>query len=284
VIGLMEPVGDRLNRATQGFRISLKTSVSSADLFTNKSRGGNAKMGNRRFAMHQYRHIITRMRLGDSDRQIAKAKLMGRNKAAELRKTAETHGWLNPKSHLPNDEELGKALSRTPNLPAQSSSVDPFAKEVKGWIRQGVSNVVILRALQEKHGFTGSYSAVRRFVRNLKENEPPEATVMLDHEPGDTAQVDFGSGPTIIDVMTGEIFKTWFFVMTLAWSRHQYVEMVTDQKVLTWLGCHRRAFEFFGGVPAKVVIDNLKAAITKACWHDPTVQRSYADFAEGMVL
>ena len=88
-------------------------------------------MGNRRFAMHQYRHIITIMRLGDSDRQIAKAKLMGRNKAAELRKTSEAQGWLTPKSNLPNDEELAKALSRTPSLPTQSSSVDPFAQEVK---------------------------------------------------------------------------------------------------------------------------------------------------------
>ena len=37
-------------------------------------------------------------------------------------------------------------------------------------------------------------------------------------------QVDFGAGPPITDVHTGEIFKTWFFVMTLAWSRHQYAE------------------------------------------------------------
>ncbi len=237
-------------------------------------------MGNRRFEMHEYRHIITRMRLGDSDRQIAKAKLMGRTKAAELRKKAAAHGWLNPQAPLPNDEELAKALSKE-ERPVQTSSVEPFSKEVKGWINQGVTNMVIHRALQEKHGFTGSYSAVRRFVQNLKKNEPPEATVMLDYEPGDIAQVDFGSGPPITDVMTGEVCKTWFFVMTMAWSRHQYVEMVTDQKILTWLGCHRRAFEFFGGVPAKVVIDNLKSAITKACWHDPAVQRSYADFAEG---
>jgi hypothetical protein len=47
--------------------------------------------------MHQYRHILIRMRLGDSDRQIARAKLMGRTKAAGLRKTAEAHGWLSPK-------------------------------------------------------------------------------------------------------------------------------------------------------------------------------------------
>ncbi len=237
-------------------------------------------MGNRRFEMHEYRHIITRMRLGDSDRQIAKAKLMGRTKAAALRKKAAAHGWLNPHTSLPNDEELAKALSQE-ERPVQTSSVDPFSQEVKNWINQGVTNIVIHRALQEKHGFSGSYSAVRRYVQNLKKNEPPEATVMLDYEPGDIAQVDFGSGPTITDVMTGEVCKTWFFVMTMAWSRHQYVEMVTDQKILTWLGCHRRAFEFFGGVPAKVVIDNLKSAITKACWHDPAVQRSYADFAEG---
>lgn len=237
-------------------------------------------MGNRRFEMHEYRHIISRMRLGDSDRQIAKAKLMGRTKAAELRKSAIAQGWLDLNIPLPDTNELAKVLSKEERS-VQTSSIEPFAEEVKNWVKQGVTNIVIRRALQEKHGFSGSYSAVRRFVRNLKKNEPPEATVMLDYEPGDIAQVDFGSGPTIIDVMTGEVCKTWFFVMTLAWSRHHYVEIVTDQKIFTWLGCHRRAFEFFGGVPAKVVIDNLKAAITKACWHDPAVQRSYSDFAEG---
>ena len=61
--------------------------------------------------------------------------------------------------------------------------------------------------------------------------------------------MDFGTGPKIIDVFTGEVISTWVFVMTLAWSRHQYAEIVRNQKVETWLGCHRRAFEFFGGVP-----------------------------------
>jgi transposase len=44
--------------------------------------------------------------------------------------------------------------------------------------------------------------------------------------------------------------------------------------------CHRRAFEFFSGVPARIIIDNPKCAITKACYHDSEVQRSYATFAE----
>ena len=69
--------------------------------------------------------------------------------------------------------------------------------------------------------------------------------------------------------------------MTLAWSRHQYVEFVWDQTVATWLGCHRRAFEWFGAVPARLIIDNPKCAITKACVHDPLVSRAYAECAEG---
>lgn len=85
----------------------------------------------------------------------------------------------------------------------------------------------------------------------------------------------------ITDAHTGEAFKTWFFVMTLRYSRHQYAEFVLDQTVSTWLACHRRAFEWFGGVPSRLIIDNAKCAITKACVHDPEVQRAYAEAAEG---
>lgn len=69
--------------------------------------------------------------------------------------------------------------------------------------------------------------------------------------------------------------------MTLCFSRHQYVEFVWDQSVATWLGCHRRAFEWFGAVPRRMIIDNPKCAITKACLTDPLVQRAYAECAEG---
>ncbi len=236
-------------------------------------------MGNRRFEMHEYRHILARMRQGESDRQLAKAKIVGRKKASVLRLLAKQHGWLDTTSPLPDDEQLAKVLSGSPDK-QQQSSVQPFAQQVKSWHQQGITGVVIHRTLKEKYGFTSSYSAVRRYLDRLRKKEPPEASVMLDHEPGDSAQVDFGAGPVIVDILTGEEFKTWFFVMTLAWSRHQYVEMVQDQKILTWLGCHSRAFKFFGGMPHRVVIDNPKAAITRACWRDPAVQRSYADIAE----
>ena len=69
--------------------------------------------------------------------------------------------------------------------------------------------------------------------------------------------------------------------MTLCFSRHMYAEIVADQKLSTWLGCHRRAFEFFNGLPTKLIIDNTKCAITRACFRAPEVQRSYGELAEG---
>ena len=129
-------------------------------------------------------------------------------------------------------------------------------------------------------GFSGSYSSIRRFLQGLEQTHP-RVTTVLDFSPGDVAQVDFGAGPRIQDVHTGQVCATWVFVMVLAWSRHQYAAFVTDQKVATWLLCHRHAFEFFAGVPKRVMIDNPKSAITRACYYDPGVQRAYAACAEG---
>jgi hypothetical protein len=96
------------------------------------------------------------------------------------------------------------------------------------------------------------------------------------------AQVDFGEVTPLVDPQTGEVRRTYAFVMVLAWSRHMYVEFVFDQKIPTWLLCHQHAFEFFGAVPKRIVLDNLKAAILKAYSvdHDAEVVRAYAECAE----
>ena len=182
---------------------------------------------------------------------------------------------------LPPDEELAAVFDASKKQRArQTSSLEPHRKQITKWFEDGVQGTTIHGALKRRHGFSGSYSSVRRFVQGLADTTPRMTTV-LEFAAGDAAQVDFGQGPKITDTHTGEQFKTWFFIMTLAWSRHQYAELVRDQSVETWLGCHRRAFEHFGGVPARIIIDNPKCAITKACYYDPQVQRSYADYAEG---
>jgi transposase len=156
----------------------------------------------------------------------------------------------------------------------------PHEQQIQTWTGKGIRCSTIHRTLVDRFGFAGSYSSVRRLAQKLKK-QSPEATCILDFAPGEAAQVDFGKGPRIPDVFTGEVIPTWIFVMTLCFSRHMYAEAVRDQKIETWLACHRRAFESFNGVPAKLIIDNPQCAITRACFRDPEVQRSYGELAEG---
>jgi transposase len=220
------------------------------------------------------------MRLGDSDRALAKTGLIGRPKAKSLRQLAESRGWLDPAHPLPEDAELALAFHPSPGQTTAQSSVEPYREQVTQWVEQGIQTKTIHQALVRNHGYSGSYSSVYRFASSVKPRTP-KATMHLDFAPGEAAQIDFGSGPTLVDTRTGELIKTHFFLMTLCWSRHQYAEIVLDQKVPTWLECHRHAFEWFGGIPRKLIIDNAKCAITKACRHDPVVQRAYAECAEG---
>ncbi len=225
------------------------------------------------------RELLNHIRAGSSDRQIARDVKIDRRTVKRYREWAEEQGLLT--GALP---ALGDLLAlQNETMPTQPppqnvSSVEPYRELVVQWVRENVEIAAIHCRLRER-GFKGSYSAVRRFVRTL---EPlvPEATVRVEREPGEEAQVDFGYAGKMIDPQSGQLRKAWVFVMTLSWSRHQYVEFVFDQKIETWLCLHRNGLAFFGGVPRRIVIDNLKAAIIKAVWDDPEVQQSYRECAE----
>jgi len=237
-------------------------------------------MSNRRIEMFQYRQIVFRLRQGESIRGIANAKLADRKTVRKIHQVAFEQGWLNLEKDLPTDEELSNFFKAKESVPQQSLAL-PYREQIELWVKQGIQISTIHAALQRQQGFTGSYLSIQRFVKDIKSKSTPAVTMMLEFRPGECAQVDFGAGPRLIDEMTGEMTKTWIFVMVLAWSRHLYAEIILRQDVETWLGCHRRAFEWFNGVPQKTLIDNAKCAITKACYYDPIVQRSYGDFAEG---
>jgi transposase len=231
--------------------------------------------------MFQYRAVLVRLRQGDSDRDVARAQLMGRPKVAALRALAGREGWLAADRPLPEDAVIAAAIGQARRARSTISTAEPYRELITRWAEQGVNGVAIHAALCREHGYRGSYSAVRRMLGALAAARPPAATVRLQFAPGEAAQVDFGAGPKLFDPARGEVRRTWAFVMTLCFSRHQYVEFVWEQTVATWLGCHRRAFEWFAAVPARVIIDNPKCAITKACSRDPLVQRAYAECAEG---
>jgi hypothetical protein len=174
--------------------------------------------------MYQYRQIIFRLRQGDSIRGIAQAKLAGRNKIRQIRDVAMSQGWLSMERDLPNDEALALFCGSLSRLPQQPLAL-PYKAQIETWVKQGIQASTIHAALQRQHAFTGSYNSIQRLVKRIKDDLQP-VSIMLDFQPGECAQVDFGAGPKLIDSLTGLETKTWIFVMVLAWSRHMYAEIV----------------------------------------------------------
>ncbi len=223
--------------------------------------------------------IIYRLRSGQSERAIAKDVGCSRMTVRKYRELAERKGYLDLPSELPSAPVLLSEMGEIPTPPSNISTVEPYRKVVEALLADDVEMAAIHVKLVKNHGYTGSYSSVRRFVRHLRPDEPV-AFVRIETPPGDEAQVDFGSAGRMRDPKTGKPRPAYCFVMTLSWSRHQYVEFVFDQKMETWIGCHRRAFEWFGGAPREIVLDNLKAAIIEASLHDPVISEPYRKLAQ----
>lgn len=234
-------------------------------------------MSNRRFEMHEYLVIISQLRQGASLRGLAREQMADRKKLRKIRDVALAEGWLDADSPMPTEEALSLVFRKSPSY---VQNLVPYHAKIEEWVMQGIQASTIYAHLQQVHGFKGSYSIIQRHIKMLKGKQKP-ATTILDFRPAEAAQVDFGQGPKLIDERTGEETKTWIFVIVLCWSRHMYAEIVYHQDVMTWLACHRRAFEWFNGVPGKIIIDNAKCAITKACYHNPCVQRAYGECASG---
>ena len=198
--------------------------------------------------MYEIRQIIHRLRLGESNRKIGRSQGVGRDTVAAIRRVAAENGWLDASSPLPEDARLAESFKLPRPRPQNLSSIEPYRDEVLAWRGQNIPITTMRAALARKHGFAGSVHSLYRFLeRAAPQSVTP--TVMLDFPVAELAQVDFGAGPRIPERRGGTPIKTWFFIMTLAWSRHQYAEIVTNQSVETWLACHRHAFEWFNGVP-----------------------------------
>jgi hypothetical protein len=129
-------------------------------------------MVRRSFEMHQYRQALLRMRQGDSDRQIAAARVMGRPKAAQLRELAHEQGRLAPGQALPEDEAIAAALGKQRRPASTVSSLEDHRTRIVEWAQTGISGVAIHAALKREHGFAGSYSAVRRMLADIGRNDP----------------------------------------------------------------------------------------------------------------
>lgn len=125
--------------------------------------------------------------------------------------------------------------------------------------------------------YEGSYNTVKRYVRKVRPKRS-RAYLKLAFAPGECAQVDWGSFGSVNVGNTRR--RLSFFVMVLCYSRLMYVEFTVSQTMEHWLGCHQHGFEFFGGVPARIMVDNLKSAvIRRIVGQSPVFNRKYLDFS-----
>ncbi len=157
------------------------------------------------------------------------------------------------------------------------SKLDPFKGAIVRMLEaHQYSAAQILQRIREE-GFKGGYTIVKEYVHKVRPKRGP-AFLKLAFAPGECAQVDWGSLGTI---RTGESSRRLsFFVMVLCYSRMMYLEFTVSQTMEHWLACHQNAFDAFGSVPGKIMVDNLKSAVlNRIVGHAPVFNPKYLDFA-----
>jgi transposase len=232
--------------------------------------------------------IRTLHRRGWSQRRIADELGINRETVARhLRQADRSANPANPAlgatpddASKPANAPTGSETQSRPRDPARgrASGCEPWRDVIRAQCDRDLSAQRIYQDLVAEHGFTGSYYCVRRFVHRLEEtHELPFRR--LECDPGDEAQVDFGTGAPVVKA-DGARRKTHVFRIVLSHSRKAYSEVVYRQTTDDFLRCLENAFRYFGGAPRRVVLDNLKAAVKKADWFDPELNPKVRSFGE----
>jgi transposase len=116
-----------------------------------------------------------------------------------------------------------------------------------------------LHALLVGEGHRVGVTLVKEAVAEWR-RQRREVFVPLTYRPGDLAEVDFFE--VLID-LAGTRRKAWLFLMRLMYSGRDFTWIYERQDQISFLDGHVRAFAHFGGVPARVAYDNLRAAVVR---------------------
>jgi transposase len=196
-----------------------------------------------------------------------------RKHGMSLRKIAEAVGCAvnTVRSHLEAD-----TLPRYQRAKLRVTKLSPFHDYLKE--RQAAAQpdwipaTVLLREIAAL-GYSGSHSQLRAYMHDLKPALPLDPVVRFETAPGEQMQVDW------VEFRKGRN-PLYAFCATLGYSRMSFVEFVTDMKVETLIGCHQRAFEAFGGIPQRVLYDNMKTVVIERNASGEGEHRFHAGFLD----
>ena len=231
--------------------------------------------------MADKQRILALLELGWSYRRIQRE--TGINRKTVARYDPRWQSKCAKVSTGPTANVPGVSTGPTANAPGVStgsqSACEPYRHIIEAFVAKGLTAQRIWQDLKEDYHFNHEYASVKRFVRGIKRHRPEVAAVM-EHPPGDEAQVDFFRAPVTLDPESGRWRRPWIFRMILSCCGHSYEEPMWRQDKVSFIRAHENAFLDFAGVPRVVRLDNLKAGVARACLYDPDISELYAAFAK----
>ena len=237
-------------------------------------------MARRKIEMIEVSEVLYRLSKGFSKRHICRSLMISRNTVRQIAKLAEDLGFRLGVSNNDQIADISKKIMDTrSNKPTKHNSIeDRLSKwhlQIEQWLElPHMTTSQITRLLAEK-GEKVSESSLRRYIQ-ANFIKPYNGTIHLETQPAQQVQVDYGYVGMMLDPVLSKKRRTYAFIMTLSHSRHRFVHFVFKQDLPSWVDSHIRAFNFFGGVPKTVLLDNLKAGVIKPDIYDPTINRAYA--------
>ena len=246
-------------------------------------------MAYREIAMWEILEVLRRVHRGEGQRAIQRVSGHGRATIRRWVACATELGWV-PLVQVP-DEELARrvaermqpiAVSRAPGESELQLAL--HRERIRAWLAPDASGRGLrlskVHQLLARQGVSVPYSSLHRFaVAQCGFHDERRVTVRVAPvAAGELAEVDFGRLGFVPDPETGKRRTLHALIVTLVHSRHQYVHVSHTQTLADFLAGLEDAWEFFGGVPARVVLDNLKAAVTKADRYDPVFGRTFAEY------
>jgi len=179
------------------------------------------------------------------------------------------------------DEQLEEALFPKPSQPvvAKESAALPDIHYIEEQLKRPHVTIALLYDEYRREHSDGISQA--SFYRHIHSHKKPTLSLHHVYKGGDILYSDYsGDGLEYIDIETGECVPVELFVSALAASSRIYAEGNLSQHTHHFTMTHVHAFEYYGGVTACIVPDNLKSAVTKANRYDPTFNHLFAEFAE----
>jgi transposase len=230
--------------------------------------------------MAEKSEVIRRLRAGQSIREISRETGIHRATIRNLREAASSRNWLDPQESLPDESEILETLRQVGSHEGADAAhpLDMYLSDIESWLKEKTSFLLIHEFLRQQ-GITLSETSVRRYIHRKFPQYYRSPTIPRDTIAAEVLEVDFGYFGLVYDEDQKRNRKAWFLSARLRHSRHAYRQMTFDQQQQPFYSALINALEFFGGVPAKVVPDNMKSAVIEASFTDPEINRAFVKMA-----